>query len=314
MHPLEQVDDMVPIRVHLDRPNEDQAAEDAYFRASENERSQAELYRSLLYVGKAQSILTFDDIVERFGLSFAGRVLELGGGYGFLSAYLKRRFPDVTVTFSDVSRDAVEKSCQYEEFFGSRLDGKWVTSAEDTPFEDGTFDIVFFFASFHHTQEPQRALDECSRVLRPGGRLYLLFEPSCPAYLQPLYDFHVRRDEVKERYYSVGEYKRMLLAAGFSSRHYDYTNYLYRRSRASVLYYVLMSMLPSFARRLLPCSQVVVATRTRATGAGRTAANAADSRVEGATWPARQGDSEASRVAREVPATFRASTSASSDG
>jgi hypothetical protein len=106
----------------------------------------------------------------------------------------------------------------------------------------------------------------------------------------------------------------MLQAAGFSSRHFDYTNYLYRRSRASVLYYVLMSMLPSFARRLLPCSQVVVATRSRATTAGPTAANGADSRVEGVKWTARQGDSEASRVAREVPTALRASPSSSSDG
>src|SRR5687767_14078953 len=113
MHPMKPMES-APIRVHLERPNEDQIAEDAYFRASENERAEADLYRSLLYVGKAQSILTFDDIVERFGLTFAGRVLELGGGYGFLSAYLKARFPDVTVTFSDVSREAVEKSHQYE--------------------------------------------------------------------------------------------------------------------------------------------------------------------------------------------------------
>lgn len=255
-----------PIRVHLESPNEDQAAEDAYFRGSADEAATAELYRSLLYVGKTHSLLTFDEIVEQFGLTFQGRVLELGGGYGFLSSYLKTRQPDLHVVFSDVSREAVEKSRQYEDFFGTRLDEKWVTGAEDTPFENGSFDVTFFFASFHHTQEPERALRECARILRPGGKLYLMFEPSCPAYLQPLYDFHVRRDEVKERYYSVGEYRRMLRAAGFKPEAHDYTSFLHRRSKRSILYYVVLSVVPSFLRRAFPCSQVVVATRERALG------------------------------------------------
>jgi SAM-dependent methyltransferase len=257
------------VRVHLERPNEDQLAEDAYFRASEDERADAELYRSLLYVGKAHSILTFDDMVERFGLTFSGSVLELGGGYGFLSAYVKKRFPGVRVTYTDVSREAVEKSVQYEEFFDCALDEKWVTGAEDTPFAGASFDVVFFFASFHHTQDPEGALREAARILKPGGRLYLLFEPSCPRYLQPFYDLHVRRDEVKERYYSVGEYRRMLAAAGFDGRTFGYTNYLHRRSKRAVLYYVGMSLLPRALQRALPCSQVVVATKRAADPANR---------------------------------------------
>jgi ubiquinone/menaquinone biosynthesis C-methylase UbiE len=258
----EAMAERAPVRIHLDRPNQDQVAEDAYFRASENENAGAELYRSLLYVGKAHSLLTFDDIVEQCGLDFSGRALELGGGYGFLSAYVKKRFPDVRITFSDVSREAVEKSEQYEDFFGVRLDEKWVTAAEDTPFDASTFDIVFFFASFHHAQDPQAALEECARILKPGGRVYLLFEPSCPRYLQPLYDFHVRRDEVKERYYSIGEYRKMLKRAGFSARQFNYTNFVFRRSRRSILYYVAVNALPSALQRLLPCSQVIVGTKS----------------------------------------------------
>lgn len=252
------------VRVHLANPNEDQIAEDEYFKASEDEKADAELYRSLLYVGKTHSLLTFDEIVERYGLDFPGSVLELGGGYGFLSAYLKKRFPHTRVVYSDVSREAVEKSHQYEAFFGSEIDEKWVTGAEDTPFDGETFERVFFFASFHHTQDPQAALNECARVLKPGGKLYLLFEPSCPRYLQPLYDFHVRRDEVKERYYSVGQYKRMLQRAGLTAEVHNYDSFLHRRSNRSILYYVGMSALPAPLQRLLPCSQVIVATRPTA--------------------------------------------------
>lgn len=255
---MEAVKDPGEILVHLSRPNAEQKAEDDFFRASEDENASADLYRSFLYVGKALSLLTFDEMVQRFGLTFHGTVLELGGGYGYLSSYLKKKYPDLTVFFSDVSEEAVRKSCQYEEFFGVTLDSKWVTSAEDTPFPDESFDRVVFFASFHHTQDPGAAVRECARILRPGGQLLLLFEPSCPGYLKPLYDRHVRRDEVKENYYSVGEYREMFVRAGLSFRHHNYTSYLYRRSQKSALYYTLLSMLPGFTVNAFPCSQVIV--------------------------------------------------------
>lgn len=245
-------------RVHLPRPNADQLAEDAFFRASGDENAAADLYRSFLYVGKALSLLTFEEMVSRFGLTFEGSVLELGGGYGYLSCYLKKTRPDLRVVYSDVSPEAVRKSRQYEAFFGVRLDEKWVTGAEDTPFPDGSFDRVLFFASFHHTQDPAGALRECARLLRPGGQLMLLFEPSCPAWLKPVYDFHVRRDEVKERYYSVAEYRRFVRGAGLEFRHHNHRSYLYRRSPRASLYYVLLSALPGFLVNAFPCSQVVI--------------------------------------------------------
>ena len=252
------------IQIHLDQPNKDQQAEDEFFRNAEDENADAELYRSLLYVGKALSLLTFDEMVERFGLSFEGSVLELGGGYGYLSTYLKKRRPDLTVVYSDVSSEAVRKSRQYEDFFGVRLDGKWVTAAENTPFEAESFERVFFFASFHHVQDPAAAVRECSRLLRPGGKLFLLFEPSCPGYLKPFYDFHVRRETVKERYYTIREYRRFFQAASLGFRHENFRSYLFRRSQISTLYYVFLSALPGFLSNAFPCSQVIVGEKSHA--------------------------------------------------
>ncbi len=47
-------------------------------------------------------------------------------------------------------------------------------SALGLPFEDGSFDFVCCSGVLHHTTDGDRGLDELTRVLSPGGKLYLL--------------------------------------------------------------------------------------------------------------------------------------------
>ena len=46
-------------------------------------------------------------------------------------------------------------------------------AAERLPFRDGTFDLVICRNSFHHFQEPVKALAEMARVARRGGRVVI---------------------------------------------------------------------------------------------------------------------------------------------
>jgi ubiquinone/menaquinone biosynthesis C-methylase UbiE len=52
------------------------------------------------------------------------------------------------------------------------------TDAEELPFEDGSFDLVFGHAVLHHIPDLPRALSEFERVLRPGGTVMFCGEPS----------------------------------------------------------------------------------------------------------------------------------------
>jgi ubiquinone/menaquinone biosynthesis C-methylase UbiE len=47
-------------------------------------------------------------------------------------------------------------------------------SVLDLPFENASFDFVCSAGVLHHTPSIERGLDELTRVLRPGGRLFLL--------------------------------------------------------------------------------------------------------------------------------------------
>jgi ubiquinone/menaquinone biosynthesis C-methylase UbiE len=77
------------------------------------------------------------------------------------------------------------------------------------PFEQGTFDAVLMFHTLTYAEDPPRALAECARVLRTGGKLVLL-----------CLDEH-QQHEVTARYgerhagFSPGTVKGLLSDAGF---------------------------------------------------------------------------------------------------
>jgi SAM-dependent methyltransferase len=53
----------------------------------------------------------------------------------------------------------------------------FVGSAYELPFPDGSFDHLLVRDLVHHLDEPERFVQECARVLAPGGRIDVL-EPS----------------------------------------------------------------------------------------------------------------------------------------
>ena len=106
-----------------------------------------------------------------------GRVLEVGCGTGFLILNLwLAGFVDEPHA-SDISTGMLEVCAESARRLGCDLKLK-VADAERLPYDDGEFDLVVGHAVLHHLPDPEAALREVYRVLRPGGAVWILGEPS----------------------------------------------------------------------------------------------------------------------------------------
>lgn len=128
------------------------------------------------------------DLLRRYGQVFerATDVLELGAGTGWASCIVKRRFPHVRVTATDISPEAIAGIETWQRVFQVEVDEARPALSYDTGQPDSSVDLVFAFASAHHFVEHWRTLKEIQRILRPGGQALYLYEPSSPEYVYPI--------------------------------------------------------------------------------------------------------------------------------
>ena len=96
-----------------------------------------------------------------------GDVLEVAPGPGFLAIEMARD-SRIRVTGLDISKTFVELARKKAAEEGVRVDFK-LGNASAMPFADKSFDLLVCRAAFKNFSEPERALKEMRRVLRPGG-------------------------------------------------------------------------------------------------------------------------------------------------
>jgi SAM-dependent methyltransferase len=113
---------------------------------------------------------TFWEHVYRYAFAsrfVAGRrVLDIACGEGYGAAALQK-----AGAFHVIGVDVSEDACVHAlKRYG--LDAR-PGSGEQIPLADDSVDVVVSFETIEHVRNPGRFLDECARVLAPGGRLVI---------------------------------------------------------------------------------------------------------------------------------------------
>ncbi len=154
---------------------------------------------------------TVSNTLSRLQLTGSERIVDIGCGTGVLLERLAASHsPDLLTGIEPVQ--AMREQAR------SRLPGAvelregW---AEALPSADGEFDVVVSCNMFHYVRQPEKALAEMRRVLRPGGTLVLT--DWCDDYWTcRACDWYLRRfSRAYHKAYRATELQQMLASVGF---------------------------------------------------------------------------------------------------
>ncbi len=113
---------------------------------------------------------------EQVGWPDGAHVLDVGCGPGALWRELAGTVPStMRLTLADLSPGMVDEAVAVASAAGAFADVRGqVADARELPFDDAAFDLVVSTYALYHVPEPERAVDELARVVRPGGAVAIM--------------------------------------------------------------------------------------------------------------------------------------------
>ncbi len=165
------------------------------------------------------------------------KVLEIACGQGALCFWLNTQ--QAEVWSSDFSKEAVEQTKALIQHHFDEPTAQRITLADmqNLPFDDNSFDVFISCETLEHIPDPDLALAEVYRVLKPGGRFYLTTEN----YLNFTGLYRLLEEKVRKKQWCSGSFIQPiehffttfsvlndLKKHGFQIKHTDSTgHYLY---------------------------------------------------------------------------------------
>jgi ubiquinone/menaquinone biosynthesis C-methylase UbiE len=149
------------------------------------------------------------------------RIIDIGCGAGGLSRKLAQIVTEGAVVGIDISKEYVRKLNQSKERDKPGNYGNLVFtlgSAEDIPYPNNYFDHAICSESFGFWSEPEKGLAEIKRVLKPGGKLYIVNSHKDARSRVSAAGVRIFNlfSACKEHIYSSQEYRDFFQRAGFT--------------------------------------------------------------------------------------------------
>jgi len=117
---------------------------------------------------KEPEILEFAD----FKSGKEKKVLEVG--FGAATDFMNWAKNGAKLYGIDLTVEALSHAKHRLELYGLKAEEIKVADAENLPFDDDFFDIVYSWGVIHHSPNTPKALKEVIRVLKPGGKAKLM--------------------------------------------------------------------------------------------------------------------------------------------
>ena len=150
----------------------------------------------------------YDLVTENVEFSEDMTVLEMGCGTGTILYRLSQKY-SIKGYGIDVEEKMLEQArtkCPNMQIINC--------SCDDTPFEDGKFDVIVACMAYHHFPDKDSFSKECARLLKNGGRLYIA-DPKLPLPLRKAVNTALEIHKVHGRIYTSEEMKVNFEKYGF---------------------------------------------------------------------------------------------------
>lgn len=120
------------------------------------------------------------------------KILDLAGGTGDLTKILAKKLDkDGKIILSDINNSMLTEG-RNKLIDNNLVNIEFVqANAENLPFEDNSFDLVTMAFGLRNVTNKDKALESIYRVLKPGGRLFVLeFSKPQSSIIDSLYNFY----------------------------------------------------------------------------------------------------------------------------
>ena len=140
-------------------------------------------------------------------------LLDVGCGGGQSAIRLKVLYPHLSLVGIDLSAEQIARARQRAQRKGFAIRFE-VADAQELPFPDASFDVVYSFGSAKHWPDPLKGFGECWRVLKSGGEL-LVADATSDATPEQVENFYAiaRFPRLLQKPVAAMLYRRMFLLA-----------------------------------------------------------------------------------------------------
>jgi ubiquinone/menaquinone biosynthesis C-methylase UbiE len=129
-------------------------------------------YSQRFWVEAPHPLITRARLAEILELEPGERVLEVGPGTGYYTPGLAERVgPEGSVELLDVQQEMLDHSIRTVRERGLWNVNATQADARELPYDDQSFDAAVLVTVLGEIPDPDAAVRELARVLRPGGRL-----------------------------------------------------------------------------------------------------------------------------------------------
>ncbi len=115
-----------------------------------------------------------EELLQWSGVQQVENILDVGCGIGGSSLYLAQKF-NAKATGITLSPVQASRAAERAKELGLSAEASFqVADAQNMPFADNSFDLVWSLESGEHMPDKTKFMQECYRVLKPGGKFIMV--------------------------------------------------------------------------------------------------------------------------------------------